>query len=88
MCDVPSLLRAHLDISRVSRDFSGGSGGKESACNAGATGDTNLIPGSGRSPGEGNGNPLQYSCLENPMQRGTCPATVHRVLKSWTRLSN
>ena len=44
--------------------FPGGSHGKESACNAGAQ---DLIPGSGRSPGEGNGNPLQYSCLENPM---------------------
>ena len=46
----------------------GGSGGKESACNSG--GDLDLIPGSGRSPGEGNGNPLQYSCLQNPMDRG------------------
>ena len=44
-------------------DFPGGSDGKESACNVG---DMGLIPGSGRSPGEGNGNPLQYSCLENP----------------------
>ena len=43
-----------------------------------------LIPGSGRSPREGNGNPLQYSCLENPMDRGTWWATVHRVTKSWT----
>ena len=47
--------------------FSSGSNGKESACNVG---DPGLIPGSGRSPGEGNGNPLQYSCLENPMDRG------------------
>ena len=46
-------------------DFPGGSDGKESACSAE---DPGLIPGSGRSPGEGNGNPLQYSCLENPMQ--------------------
>ena len=46
--------------------FPGGSGGKASACNAG---DLGSIPGSGRSPGEGNGNPLQYSCLENPMDR-------------------
>ena len=46
------------------------------------------IPGSGRSPGEGNGNPLQYSCLENPMDRGVWQATVHRVAKSQTRLSN
>ena len=50
-----------------SRGFPGGSDGKESACNAR---DPDLIPGSGRSPGEGNGNPLQYSCLENPMDRG------------------
>ena len=42
------------------------------------------IPGSGRSPGEENGNPLQYSCLENPMDRGAWWATVHRVAKSWT----
>ena len=48
--------------------------------------DTGLIPGSGRSPGEGRGNPLQYSCLENPMDRGAWRATVHRVAKSWTRL--
>ena len=47
--------------------FPGGSGGKASACNAG---DLGLIPGSGRSPGEGNGNPLQHSCLENPMDGG------------------
>ena len=49
------------------KDFPGGSGGKASAYNAG---DLGLIPGSGRSPGEGNGNPLQYSCLENLMDRG------------------
>ena len=50
------------------RGFQGGAGGKESACNAGEPG---LIPGSGRSPAGGNGNPLQYSCLENPMDGGT-----------------
>ena len=61
--------------------------GKESACNAGDTGDVGLIPGSGRSPGEGNGNPLQYSCLENPMDRGIWRATIHRVAKSRTQLS-
>ena len=54
--------------------FSGGSDGKESACREG---DLGLIPGSGRSPGEGNGNPLQYSCLENSMDRGAWWATVH-----------
>ena len=53
--------------------------GKQSACKAG---DLGLIPGLGRSPGEGNGNPLQYSCLENPMNRGAWQATVHRVAKS------
>ena len=60
--------------------FPGGSDGKASACNAG---DLGSIPGSGRSPGEGNGNPLQYSCLENPMDRGAWWATVQRVAKSW-----
>ena len=58
---------------------------KVSACNAG---DMGPIPGLGRSPGEGNGNPLQYSCPENPMDGGACCATVHRVAKSQTRLSN
>ena len=65
--------------------FPGGSDGKESACNAA---DPGLIPESRRSPGEGNGNPLQYSCLENSMDGGTWWATVHGVAKSWTRLSN
>ena len=50
--------------------------------NAGDTGDTVSIPGLGRSPGEGNGNPLQYSCLDNPMNRGAWQATVHGVAKS------
>ena len=61
--------------------------GKESACNAEDTGDTGLIPVSGRSPGGGNGNPLQYSGLENPMESGTWQATVHGVAKSQARLS-
>ena len=65
--------------------FPGGSGGKESTCNAG---DLVSIPGSGRSPGEGNGNWLQYSCLKNPMHRGAWWATVHRFAKSQTWLSN
>ena len=60
--------------------------GKESACSVGASGEVGLIPGSGRSPGEGNGTSLQYSCLENPMDRGAWRATVHRVAKSQTRL--
>ena len=57
-------------------NFPGGSDSKASAFNAR---DPGLIPGSGRSPGEGNGNPLQYSCLENPMDRGAWLATVHGV---------
>ena len=64
--------------------FPSGSDSKKSACNAG---DLGLIPGSGRSPGEGNGNPLQYSCLEKPMDRGTWRTTVHGVTRSWTQLS-
>ena len=59
--------------------FPGHSDGKESTCNAG---DVGSIPGSGRSPREGNGDPLQYSCLENPMGRGAWWATVHGVTKS------
>ena len=59
---------------------------KESACNAGDIGDASSISGLGTSPGGGNGNPLQYSYLENPMDRGAWWATVHSVAKSWTRL--
>ena len=62
-------------------DFPGGSDGKESTCNAG---DLGLIPGSERSPGEGNGHSLQYSCLENPIDRGAWWSTVHGVTKSQT----
>ena len=65
--------------------FPGGSEVKASAWNAG---DPGSIPGSGRSPGEGNGNPLLYSCLENPMEGGAWWATVHGVAKSRTRLSD
>ena len=61
--------------------FPGGSDGKESACNAG---DLGSIPGLGRSPTEGNGNPLQYACLKNPMDRLAWRATVHGVAKSLT----
>ena len=63
--------------------FPGGSDSKESACNAG---DPGSIPGSGRSPGEGNGYLLQYSCLENSMDGGAWQDTVHGVTKSQTRL--
>ena len=57
---------------------------KNPLANAGDDSDVGLIPESGRSPGEGHGNPLQYSCLENPMDRGAWQATVHGVAKSWT----
>ena len=65
--------------------FPGGSDSKESTCREG---DLGSIPGSGRSPGEGNGNPLQYSCLENSMDRESWQATVHGVAKNWTRLND
>ena len=64
--------------------FPGGSDGKESACNVG---DLGSIRGSGRSPWVGNGNPLQYSCLENSVDRGAWQSTVHGVTKSWTQVN-
>ena len=57
---------------------------KNLPASAGDTGDAGSVPGLGRSPGEGNGNPLQHSCLENPMDRGTWQVKVHGVAKSWT----
>ena len=66
-------------------DFPGGSDGKESACHAG---DTGSVRGSGRSPGEVNGYPLQYSCLGNSMDKRACQALIHGVEKSQTRLSD
>ena len=72
-------------MSNNSRDspwgFPGGSNGKESACSAGDLGST---PGSERSPGEGNGYSVQYSCLDNPVDREAWQATDHGVTKSWT----
>ena len=65
--------------------FPGGSGSKEPDCNAG---DLDSVPGSGRFPGEGNGYPLQSSCLENSMDTGAWQATILGVAKSWTRLSS
>ena len=59
----------------------GGSEVKNSPANAGDAGDVGLIPGWGRSPGEGNGNPLQYSCLKNPMDRRTWQTTAHEVTR-------
>ena len=77
-CTLSSKLYIYIDIP-------GGSDGKESACNAG---DTGLIHGSGRSPGKGNSNPLQYYCLENSMDRETSWVTVNGVTKNWTWLSD
>ena len=64
--------------------FPGGSVNKESSCSAGDAGDASSTPGSGRSFGGGNGNSLQHSCLENPMDRGAWWAIVKRVSKGWT----
>ena len=64
------------------RSFPGGTVLKNLLANAGDIEDASLIPGLGRSPGGGHGNPLQYFCLENSMYRGTCQATVHRVAQS------
>ena len=66
-------------------DFAGGSDGKESACNEG---DPGSVPKSGRYPGGGHGNPLQYSCLENPMDRGAWRLQSTGVTKSRTQLSD
>ena len=77
----PPPMVENLGSPKCQYGFPGGSDGEESVCDAGAAG---LIPGSGRSPGEGNGYPLQYSFLENPMDRGAWQATVHGVAKSRT----
>ena len=94
-CDLPGCMFSQRTIFPivsssvgVTEGFADGSDGKESACNARAAGDVGSIHGLGRSPGGGNGNPLQYSCLENPMDRGAWWAAVHGVAKSRTRLSN
>ena len=72
----------HLYMNRI---FPGGSGGRVSACNVG---DPSSIPGLGRSPGEGNGNPVQYSCLENSMDRGAGGAIFYGITKSQKQLSD
>ena len=96
-----NLLRSYwMDVSRfpppeaqtdqsyyLAREaFPNGSVSKESSCNTNNTGDGGSIPGLGRFPGGGDGNPLQYSCLKNPMDRGARPATVHGIAKSQTPL--
>ena len=93
-CDIPmfpvpilsspsskKLLYPQFGFSKIIKVFSGGSGGKESSCQAG---DMGSIPGLGRSLGEGNGYPLQYSCLENSMDRGAWRTMAHGVTKSWS----
>ena len=78
------FLLSIVSVSTSQRGFPCGSVGKESACNAGNTGDTGSVSGWERSPGEENGNALQHSCLENPMDRGAWRTTVHGVAKSQT----
>ena len=78
--DITYLQNLKYDTNELSQ-------GKESACNARDTGDAGLIPRWGRSPGEGNGNPLQYSCLGNPTDRRVWWAVVPGVAKNWTGLS-
>ena len=78
-------IKLRIKMSLKNFIFPGGSEVKASACKVG---DLGSIPGLGRSPGERNGNPLQYSCLENPMDRGAWWATVHGVAKSQTQLSH
>ena len=70
------------------RDLPGGPVVENMPASAGGARDVSSIPGSGRSPGVGNGNPLQYSCLGNPIERGVWWAAVQGVAKSWTRLSD
>ena len=83
---IKKIIRKHFFCTlNMAQGFLGGSNGKESACNAG---DPGSIPRSERSPGEENGNPLQYSYLGNPMDRGTWWATVHGVTMSRTPLSD
>ena len=82
------IIKNVLESIKGDKGFPDGSMGKESTCNTGdvGSGDVGSILGSGRSPGGGNGNPLQYSCLKNPMDRGVWWATVQRVAKSQPRL--
>ena len=82
---IQNELHLYTNLGLQVLGFPGGSDSKEFACNMG---DPSSIFGSGRSPGEGHDNPLRYSCLENPMDRGAWLATVHRITMSQTRLSN
>ena len=89
--NVPALHLTRLYLVVVidrSPGFPGGTVLKNPPAHVGDTGDVGFIPGLGRSPGEGNDYPLQYSCLENPIDRGAWQVTVHRVVKSRTQLSD
>ena len=81
----PTLWDGCLECFYLPQGFPGGSDSKKSGCNSG---DLGSVPGLGRSPGGGHGNPLQYSCWENSMDRGAWQAAVHGVPKSWIGLSN
>ena len=78
---------SHVNLGTRQKYFPGSTVVKNPLANAENKGDTGLIPGLGRSRGEWNGNPLQYSCLENSMDRGAWRATVHRVAKSWSQMN-
>ena len=82
-----ALDAEYLADVNIIRSIPGGSVVNNPPANAGDTRDLGSIPGSGRFPGVGHGNPLQYSCLENSIDRGAWQATVHRAEKSWTQLS-
>ena len=85
--DSSSFFFLYIYFSVSTSKFFQLSSGKESACNAGDTGDVDLIPVSGRSPGEGNGYPFRFSCLENSMDRGAWQAIVYGVTTSRTQVS-
>ena len=72
----------------VTQGFPGGSVVRNPPTNVGAAGDAGLIPGSGRSPGGGNGNPFQFSCLGSPTDRGAWWTAVHRVAQNWTQMKS
>ena len=80
----PGVTNISLSIFREGQAKAGFPGGSDAKASASNAGDPGSVPGSGRSPGEGNGNPLRYSCLENSMGGGACWATVHGVAKSRT----
>ena len=79
---VKTDLKKQSLIFMLNLGFTDGSAGTESNCNVGDTGDTGSVPGSGRSLGGGNDNPLQFSCLKNPMDRGAWRATVHGAARA------